>query len=125
MYARIKKYGEDAGSDMSSFTNSVYLRLCFNDSLVNAQRVSQLVMKARYKAPIKVGGAAEEPDAEDAYLLEFSDYEPMGPPERCIEIFEEYVAAGATHIVLDMSCPPDKVLAQLKTFSQRVMPHFK
>ena len=57
-------------------------------------------------------------------LLEGAGNEPRGPPERGIEILEEYVAAGATDIVLDMSWQPDEVLAQLKTFSQLVMPHF-
>ena len=81
MYARIRKYGEEAGRDMSSFTNSVYLRLRFNDSLEDAQRVSQQVIEARCKVPVKVGDTSVGSGTEDA-LLEFPANEPMGPPRK-------------------------------------------
>ena len=122
MNRRIMKYGEEYGRDMSTFTKSVYLRLYISDSLEEAQKVSHRVIEDRYKVPVKVGEASS--GTEDV-LLEWSADEPMGPPERCVEVLQEFVAAGVTDIVLDLSCPQDEVLSQLHTFAERVMPHFE
>ena len=126
MNSRIMKYAEEYGRDMSTFTKSVYLRFCLNDSLEEAQRVCHRVMEARYKVPAKLGGTSGESDAAllESFRLAYAD-EPIGPPERCVEILQEYVAAGATDIVLDMSCPADELLSQLHTIAERVMPHFE
>ena len=49
----------------------------------------------------------------------------LGPPEICIEEIEAYIAAGADYVVVDTCCPREEIPAQVSTFMEQVVPHFK
>lgn len=111
LYDQVKSYGLENGRDMSGFTNATYLSLCLADSGEEALRISQRVLKERYTYPV-----TDLVPGENCLL---------GTPEDCIRLIEEYQAAGASHVVLDPSCPPEDILSQLETFCRQVSPHFR
>ena len=49
----------------------------------------------------------------------------LGPPERCIERLQEYVDAGARHIVFSITCPEEDRERHLETIAKEITPHFR
>lgn len=49
----------------------------------------------------------------------------LGPPERCIERLQEYVNAGARHIVFSITCPAEDRERHLETIAKELIPHFR
>jgi probable F420-dependent oxidoreductase len=48
----------------------------------------------------------------------------LGPPARCIEMLERYVAAGARTLILNPVAGPEHAGEQLERFGTEVLPHF-
>jgi alkanesulfonate monooxygenase SsuD/methylene tetrahydromethanopterin reductase-like flavin-dependent oxidoreductase (luciferase family) len=124
VYQRVVAAGEANGRDMSRFTKAIYLRLCLGPDQATAQRICRGVLEDRYQAPVRVGDASDD-DAQGSHFLKFSNHELVGPPQFCIENVQQYVAAGAAYVVVDTCCPTEDIPAQLATFAEQVMPHFK
>jgi probable F420-dependent oxidoreductase len=49
----------------------------------------------------------------------------LGPPARCIETLERYVAAGARTLILYPVAGPEHAKEQLERFGAEVLPHFQ
>ena len=49
----------------------------------------------------------------------------LGPPGRCIERLQEYVDAGARHIVFSITCPEEDRERHLETIAKEIIPHFR
>ncbi len=49
----------------------------------------------------------------------------LGPPARCIERLQEYIDAGARHIVFSITCPEEDRERHLETIAKEIIPHFR
>lgn len=49
----------------------------------------------------------------------------LGPVEACIQRLQEYVDAGARHIIFSISCYPEDRQRHLDTIAQEIVPHFR
>ena len=124
VYERIFRYAERQGRDMSHFTKAVLLKLCLGSSRAAAQETSRRVLEERYQAPVHVGGDSAGGGGKSHFLW-WSDFELVGPPEVCIENIQAYIAAGAEYFVVANCCPREEIPAQMSTFMEQVVPHFK
>lgn len=46
----------------------------------------------------------------------------LGPPEQCIDRLEEYVNAGATHIIFSPACPMEDRARHMETIIKEIIP---
>lgn len=46
----------------------------------------------------------------------------VGDSQTCLDRLQEYVAAGAEHLVLNFVCPPDRMASQIELFAGEVLP---
>ena len=49
----------------------------------------------------------------------------LGPPGRCIERLQEYVDAGAHHVIFSIICPEEDRERHLETIAKEIIPHFR
>ena len=49
----------------------------------------------------------------------------LGPPEQCIRRLQEYIDAGARHIVFSVTCPKQDSVRHLETIAKEIIPHFR
>jgi alkanesulfonate monooxygenase SsuD/methylene tetrahydromethanopterin reductase-like flavin-dependent oxidoreductase (luciferase family) len=49
----------------------------------------------------------------------------LGPVEQCIARIQEYVDAGARHIVFSVSGPREGCTRQIETIAKEIIPHFQ
>ena len=49
----------------------------------------------------------------------------LGPPGRCIERLQEYVDAGAHHVIFSITCPEEDRERHLETIAKEIIPHFR
>ena len=49
----------------------------------------------------------------------------LGPVESCIARLQEFIDAGARHIVFSISCPREDRARHLETIAKEVIPHFR
>ena len=53
------------------------------------------------------------------------DYCLLGPPERCIARLQEFIDAGARHIIFSVVCPREEVDRHIETIAKEIIPHFQ
>jgi probable F420-dependent oxidoreductase len=49
----------------------------------------------------------------------------LGPPDRCIERLQEYIDAGARHIIFSITCPDEDRERHLETIAKEIIPRFR
>jgi len=49
----------------------------------------------------------------------------LGTVENCIEQLQEYIDAGARHIIFSISCPREDRERHLETIAKELIPHFR
>ena len=126
VYEQIFRYADEIGRDMTHFTKAVYLRLCLGSSRAAARETCLRVLEERYQAPVRAGADSARDDSKSSdFELDVEQGSILGPPEICIEEIEAYIAAGADYVVVDTCCPREEIPAQVSTFMEQVVPHFK
>ncbi len=48
----------------------------------------------------------------------------LGTPERCIQRLQQYIDAGARHIVFSVACPREDRVRHIETIAGEIMPYF-
>ena len=49
----------------------------------------------------------------------------LGPPEQCRERLQEYIEAGARHIIFSAACPPEERVRHIETIASEIIPYFQ
>ncbi len=49
----------------------------------------------------------------------------LGTPERCIQRLQQYIDAGARHIVFSVACPREDRVRHIETIAGEIMPYFR
>lgn len=110
--SKINSFAADEGRDIGDFQWGFFPYICIYPTEAEAAEV-----------------AARELGSAYVYGGEFINivrrYCILGPPERCIERIQEYVDAGARHIVFSVTCPKEDRVRHLETIAKRIIPHFR
>jgi probable F420-dependent oxidoreductase len=53
------------------------------------------------------------------------DYCLLGPPQQCIQRLQEYINAGARHIIFSVACPQEDRARHIETIAREIIPGFK
>lgn len=109
-YDKISAYAKELKRNLSTFEKGVSMFFCTGKTLDEARRVATDVLEHRYHRP--VGDIIVELCA-------------MGTPKECIKKIEEFIAAGARHIILNAACPAAETLSHLEVMAKEVLPHFR
>ncbi|MCH7997203.1 MAG: LLM class flavin-dependent oxidoreductase [Chloroflexi bacterium] len=107
---RISRQAEAIGRDPSTIEWALFLWLCMDQDREKARQ------KATKELGRRLGRKTE---------VEFGRSTALGTPQECIQVIEEYINIGVTHIVLDAGCPPEELVEQYQRAAQEIVPHFK
>jgi alkanesulfonate monooxygenase SsuD/methylene tetrahydromethanopterin reductase-like flavin-dependent oxidoreductase (luciferase family) len=53
------------------------------------------------------------------------DYCLLGPPQQCIQRLQEYIDAGARHIIFSVASPKEDRARHIETIAREIIPHFR
>ncbi|MDA1127373.1 MAG: LLM class flavin-dependent oxidoreductase [Chloroflexi bacterium] len=109
---KISKFAAEAGRDMSGFQWAHFPYIAIYPTEQQAAEVAAEQLGGRYL----YGG--EFLDIVRKYCL-------LGTVESCIKQLQEYIDAGARHIVFSISCPREDRERHLEAIAQEIIPHFK
>ena len=110
IFDRVDSYTEGYGRDPSSVTKALHMYMCLADSPSEASKTASEVLSKRYHGSVS--------KTDDGSVL-------FGTPEDCKKRLQEFADVGVTHFVLNPTCHPDQMVAQLEVVSKEVLPHFR
>lgn len=106
-WERIQAEARDAGRDLSNFMPAHLVFTYLDDDLDAARQMAARRLGRAYRQPFE--------ELVDRYCA-------LGPPETFQRKLEEFVAAGARHIILSPVCPYDEVIGQLARYAGEILP---
>jgi alkanesulfonate monooxygenase SsuD/methylene tetrahydromethanopterin reductase-like flavin-dependent oxidoreductase (luciferase family) len=109
---KIKGFAAEAGRDISGFQWAHFPYIAIYPTELQAAEVAAEQLGGRYL----YGG--EFLDIVRKYCL-------LGTVENCIDQLQEYIAAGARHIIFSISCPREDRERHLETIAKELIPHFR
>ena len=109
---KIKGFAAEAGRDISGFQWAHFPYIAIYPTELQAAEVAAEQLGGRYL----YGG--EFLDIVRKYCL-------LGTVENCIEQLQEYIDAGARHIIFSISCPREDRERHLETIAKELIPHFR
>ena len=109
---KIKGFATEAGRDISGFQWAHFPYIAIYPTEQQAAEVAAEQLGGRYL----YGG--EFLDIVRKYCL-------LGTVENCIEQLQEYIDAGARHIIFSISCPREDRERHLETIAKELIPHFR
>tara|TARA_B100001179_G_C18518288_1_gene371636 strand:- start:159 stop:884 length:726 start_codon:yes stop_codon:yes gene_type:complete len=109
---KIKGFASETGRDMTNFQWAHFPYVSIYPTEQQAAEVAAEQLGGRYL----YGG--EFLDIVRKYCL-------LGTVENCIEQLQEYIDAGARHIIFSISCPREDRERHLEVIAKEVIPHFQ
>ena len=109
---KIKGFAAAAGRDISGFQWAHFPYIAIYPTEQQAAEVAAEQLGGRYL----YGG--EFLDIVRKYCL-------LGTVENCIKQLQEYIDAGARHIIFSISCPWEDRERHLETIAKELIPHFR
>jgi len=109
---KIKGFAAEAGRDISGFQWAHFPYIAIYPTEQQAAEVAAEQLGGRYL----YGG--EFLDIVRKYCL-------LGTVENCIDQLQEYIDAGARHIIFSISCPREDRERHLETIAKELIPHFR
>jgi len=110
--AKIKATAEDLGKDLTDFQWACYPYITIYPTEEEAAEVAAQQLGGQY-----VYGGDFKNIVRDYCLL--------GPVERCIARLQEFIDAGARHIIFSLVCPKEEVDRHVETIAKEIIPHFR
>ena len=108
----IARAAEEQERDMSDFQWGYFPYISIYDTVNEAAEVAAEALGGRYL----YGGGFR--DIVEKYCL-------LGPVASCIARLQEYIDAGARHIVFAVACPREDRFRHLETIAKEIVPHFR
>jgi len=102
----------EEGRDISRFQWGFFPYISIYPTVEEAARVAAEALGGRYL----YGGD---------FLEIVRNYCLLGPVESCITRLQEFIDAGARHIVFSISCPKEDRVRHLETIAKEIIPHFR
>ena len=109
---KIKGIAKENGRNMEDFHWAYFPYISIYDSVEQAAEVATRALGGRY---LRSGGFSE---IVHRYCL-------LGPVEACIARLQEYIDAGARHIIFSVACDRADRERHLQTIAKEIIPHFR
>ena len=106
---KINGFAEEAGRDMASFQWAYFPYIAIYPTEQEAAEAAAQALGGRYL----YGGD---------FLNIVRSYCLLGTPEMCAQRLQEYVDAGARHIVFSVACPREERVRHIETIKTEVLP---
>ena len=110
--ARITGMAEEEDRDLSDFQWAFFPYIAIYPTEQEAAEAAATALGGRYL----YGGD---------FLNIVRNYCLLGTPEMCAGRLQEYVDAGARHIVFSVACPRDERVRHIETIASEIIPQFK
>jgi len=110
--ATITGFATEQNRDLTDFQWAYFPYVSIYDTVKQAAEVAAEALGGRYL----YGGGFR--DIVEKYCL-------LGPVESCITRIQEYIDAGARHIVFSVACRREDRTRHLETIAKEVIPHFR
>jgi probable F420-dependent oxidoreductase len=110
--ATITGFATEQNRDLTDFQWAYFPYVSIYDTVKEAAEVAAEALGGRYL----YGGGFR--DIVEKYCL-------LGPVESCITRIQEYIDAGARHIVFSVACRREDRTRHLETIAKEVIPHFR
>jgi alkanesulfonate monooxygenase SsuD/methylene tetrahydromethanopterin reductase-like flavin-dependent oxidoreductase (luciferase family) len=110
--ATITGFATEQNRDLTDFQWAYFPYVSIYDTVKQAAEVAAEALGGRYL----YGGGFR--DIVEKYCL-------LGPVESCITRIQEYIDAGARHIVFSVACPREDRTRHLETIAKEIIPHFR
>jgi len=109
---KINRFAQEAGRDMSNFQWAHFPYISIYPTEQEAAEVAAEQLGGRYL----YGGE---------FLSIVRKYCLLGTVEQCADRLQEYIDAGARHIVFSISCPREDRARHLEVIAKELIPRFK
>lgn len=109
---KIGEFAAEEGRDLSNFQWAFFPYISIYPTVEEAARVAAEALGGRYL----YGGEFES--IVRNYCL-------LGTPQHCIQRLQEYVDAGAQHIIFSVACPREDRARHIETIASEIIPHFR
>ena len=109
---KIYQSAEESGRDMSGFLWAYLPYISIYPTVEEAADVAAEALGGSY---LHSGGFKE---IVHKYCL-------LGPVDNCISRLQEYIDAGARHIIFSVSCPREDRARHIETIAKEIIPHFQ
>lgn len=110
--AKIKASAEELGKDLTNFQWACFPYITIYPTEEEAAQVAAKQLGGQYL----YGGD---------FINIVRNYCLLGPPEACIARLQEFIDAGARHIIFSLACPRDEVDRHIETIAKEIIPHFQ
>ena len=109
--AKINQLAQERGRDLTSFQWAHFAYISIYPTEEEAANVAARELGGQYL----YGGD---------FINIVRNYCVLGPVDRCIARLQEYIDAGARHIIFSIVCPPENRAKHIETIAKEIIPYF-
>ena len=109
--AKIDRFAQEAGRDMTDFQWAHFAYISIYPKEEEAANVAARELGGQYL----YGGD---------FINIVRNYCVLGPVRRCVARLQDYIDAGARHIIFSVICPPEDRARHIETIAKEIIPHF-
>lgn len=110
--AKIMELADKEGKSLSEFQWALWVPIAIYDTVEAAARIAARLLGGRYLA-----------DTDFINLVR--KFSLLGPVESCLSRLEEYIDAGARHIIFALACEPQDANTHWETLAKQLIPRLK
>ena len=109
---KINQFAQESGRDLTDFQWAQFSYISIYPTEEEAANVAARELGGQYL----YGGE---------FINIVRNYCVLGPVDRCISRLQEYIDAGARHIIFSVVCAPEDRTRHIETIAKEIIPHFK
>lgn len=109
---KIGEFAAEEGRDLSNFQWAFFPYISIYPTVEQAAGVAAEALGGRYL----YGGD---------FVSIVQNYCLLGTPQQCIWRLQEYIDAGARHIIFSVACPKEDRARHIETIANEIIPHFR
>lgn len=110
--AQIRQLAQDENRDLTAFQWAFFPYIAIYPTEQEAAAAAAAALGGRYL----YGGD---------FLNIVRNYCLLGPPQQCIDRLQEYIDAGARHIIFSVACPREERVRHIETIANEIIPPFR
>ena len=110
--AKITKFAAESDRELEDFQWAFFPYISIYPTVAEAAKAAAQALGGRYL----YGGD---------FINVVKNYCLLGTPEQCAERLQEYVDAGARHIIFSVACPREDRVRHIETIVSEIIPHFR
>ena len=110
--AKITRFAADEGRGLEGFQWAFFPYIAIYPTVAEAAEAAAEALGGRYLY-------------SGDFINVVKNYCLLGTPEQCVERLQEYIDAGARHIIFSVACPREDRARHIETIAGEIIPHFR